>query len=238
MDAKIGDWVVTPRSGCAVEIQALWYNALKTMEALARNLGTSGDAQRFSKIATLTEWSCQRLFWNTRGECLYDVVNGANDDSLRPNQVIAASLHYPLITGERARRMLATVERELLTPLGLRTLDRGSPRYAGHYGGSAQERDAVYHQGTVWPWLLGQFASAYLNAHEHTSESRERADAMLSGLRPHLSEAGLGHISEIFDGDETHTARGCFAQAWSVSEVLRESTKIASPVAAHAGSSA
>jgi predicted glycogen debranching enzyme len=236
MDSKIDDWVVTPRSGCPVEIQALWFNALKTIESLARRLGMIDDAQRFGGIATHTQRSFQRLFWNEKRECLYDVVNGVTDDTLRPNQVIAASLHYPLLTGERARRVLAAIARELLTAVGLRTLERREPKYAGHYGGSPQERDAVYHQGTVWPWLLGQFASAYVKAHEYTSESRERAHEMLSGLRPHLSQAGLGHISEIFDGDAPHDPHGCFAQAWSVSEILRAATESAAPAAASATS--
>jgi predicted glycogen debranching enzyme len=222
MDAKIGDWVVTPRIGKPVEIQALWYNALRIMEDLAGRAGRTEEQRRYGAAASLAQWTFNRIFWNKDRNCLYDVTNGGpSDGSLRPNQILAASLHYPILTGERAKTVVETVERDLLTPVGLRTLAPSDTRYRGRYEGNAYSRDSVYHQGTVWPWLLGPFVTAYVRVHGGTPEARQRAGELLRGLEPHLTEAGLGQISEIFDGDAPHQARGCFAQAWSVAEVLR-----------------
>jgi predicted glycogen debranching enzyme len=223
MDAKIGDHVITPRTGKPVEIQALWHNALKTMEDLSQRFGRPDDQARYAGMATLTQWSFHRLFWNKDANCLYDVISddGTADASIRPNQIFAVSLPYSMLTPERARAVVATVERELLTPFGLRTLSPGDPSYIGHYQGGQQSRDAAYHQGTVWPWLLGPFVSAYVRVNSGAPEARERAGQMLRDLEPHLSEAGLGQISEIFEGDAPHRPCGCFAQAWSVAEVLR-----------------
>jgi predicted glycogen debranching enzyme len=222
MDAKVGDWVVTPRHGKPVEIQALWYNALRTVEDLAIRFGDSDAQKRYAKMATMARWSFNRLFWNERAECLYDVVsNGALDASLRPNQIFAVSLHYGMLSDERARRVVGAVARELLTPYGLRTLAPGDSHYMGYYGGDQHSRDSAYHQGTVWPWLMGPFLSAYIKVNGRTSEARIQAAKWLEPLRKHLCEACLGQVSEILDGDLPHHPRGCVAQAWSVGELLR-----------------
>src|SRR5216684_2008576 len=223
MDAKIGDRVITPRTGRPVEIQALWYNALRTMEDLSYRFGRADDKARYAGMATLTQWSFQRLFWNKDANCLYDVMNadGTGDGAVRPNQIFAVSLPFSMLSPERSRAVVAVVERELLTPFGLRTLSPSDPNYAGRYQGDQQSRDAAYHQGTVWPWLLGPFVSAYVKINGGTKEARERGGEILRGLEPHLSEAGLGQVSEIFEGDAPHRPCGCFAQAWSVAEVLR-----------------
>jgi predicted glycogen debranching enzyme len=222
MDAKIGDWVVTPRSGKPVEIQALWYNALRIMEDLAERLGEEERRKKYSNMASLCSWTFNRLFWNKEGNCLYDVVNGgAPDSSIRPNQIFAVSLHHSMVPLERARAIVENVERELLTPVGLRTLSRAHREYRAVYGGDQYSRDSAYHQGTVWPWLLGPFVSAYVRVNGGSRAARERAHELLSGLHAHLQQAGLGQISEIFDADAPHHPRGCFAQAWSVAEILR-----------------
>lgn len=222
MDARIGDWVVTPRSGKPVEIQALWFNALCIMEDLAARFGDEERREKYSGLASLANGTFNRVFWNSDAGCLYDVINGGPPDgSIRPNQIFAVSLHYSMLAPERARAVVETVERELLTPVGLRTLSRTDPRYRGSYEGNQYSRDSAYHQGTVWPWLLGPFVSAYVRVNGGTAQSRARAYDLLRGIEQHLTEAGLGQISEIFDGDAPHHPRGCFAQAWSVAEVLR-----------------
>jgi glycogen debranching enzyme len=214
--------VVTPRTGKPVEIQALWYNALCIMEDLATEFNDAPGQKRYRTMAALTQWTFNRVFWNEQAGCLYDVTNGGPPDpTIRPNQIIAASLTHCMLTPERARAVVAVVERELLTPYGLRSLSPNDPRYAGHYLGNGAQRDAVYHQGTVWPWLIGPFVTAYVKVNGGTDEVRQRALAFLKPLREHLSEAGLGQISEIFDADPPFTPRGCFAQAWSVAEILR-----------------
>jgi len=209
MDARVGDRPVTPRNGKPVEIQALWYNALRFTARL------TNDA-RYEDLAARTAESFNYSFWNENASCLYDVIDGdRRDASLRPNQVIALSLGYCAIPEERARRILAVVEHDLLTPFGLRTLAPSDPAYRGRYEGSVENRDTAYHQGTVWPWLLGPFitAAARFNA------PRERG--LLAPLRDFALSRGTGHIPEIFDGDPPHEPRGCFTQAWSVAEVLR-----------------
>lgn len=222
MDAKVGDWVVTPRSGQPVEIQALWYNALKTMEDLAQRFGDEELRKRYSTLASMVVQTFNRLFWNKEKNCLYDVVtDGPPDASVRPNQIFAVSLHYSMLSPERARAVVETVERELLTPVGLRTLAPSDSRYRPRYEGDQYSRDSAYHQGTVWPWLLGPFITAYVRVNGGTATAREHAHGLLRGLEAHLSQAGLGQISEIFDGDAPHLPRGCFAQAWSVAEILR-----------------
>jgi len=222
MDAKIGDWVVTPRSGKPVEIQALWYNALRIMEDLAARFGDEERRKQYSSLAALASWTFNRVFWNKDARCLYDVVNGGPPDgSIRPNQIFAVSLHHSMLSPERARAVVETVERELLTPVGLRTLSSTDPRYRSTYEGNQYSRDSAYHQGTVWPWLLGPFVSAYVRVNEGTAQSRARAHELLRGIEQHLTEAGLGQISEIFDADPPHHPRGCFAQAWSAAEILR-----------------
>lgn len=222
MDAKIGDWVVTPRSGKPVEIQALWYNALRIMEDLATRFGDEERRKKYSSLASLASWTFNRVFWNKDARCLYDVVNGGPPDgSIRPNQIFAVSLHHSMLSAERARAVVETVEKELLTPVGLRTLSPADSRYRATYEGNQYRRDSAYHQGTVWPWLLGPFVSAYVRVNEGTAQSRAHAHDLLRGVEQHLAEAGLGQISEIFDADPPHHPRGCFAQAWSVAELLR-----------------
>jgi predicted glycogen debranching enzyme len=222
MDAKIGDWVVTPRSGKPVEIQALWYNALRTMEDLAARFSDDDTRKKYSSLAALTSEMFNRTFWNKDAQCLYDVINGGPPDgSIRPNQIFAVSLHHSMLSQERARAVVEKVEKELLTPVGLRTLNRSDDRYRATYEGNQYSRDSAYHQGTVWPWLLGPFVSAYVRVNGGTAQARARAHDYLRGIEAHLSEAGLGQISEIFDGDVPYRARGCFAEAWSVAEILR-----------------
>ncbi len=223
MDAKVGDWVVTPRSGKPVEIQALWYNALRIVEELAQKFGEEEQRKRCASLAGLALQAFNSVFWNTEKNCLHDGVSsdGAPDPSIRPNQIVAVSLHHSMLSQGRARAVVEMVERELLTPVGLRTLSPSDPRYRPRYEGGQVSRDSAYHEGTVWPWLLGPFVTAYVRANGTTPEARERGHQMLRGIESHLLEAGLGQISEIFDGDAPHLPRGCFAQAWSVAEILR-----------------
>ncbi len=222
MDAKAGDLVVTPRMGKPVEIQALWYNALRVMEDLARRIGDAGARAKYCGMAETAKGSFQQAFWNEPAGCLFDVVNGNDKDaSMRPNQIFAVSLFHNILPMDRAARVVAAVQRELLTPLGLRTLSRSDARYKPRYEGSVFERDAAYHQGTVWPWLMGPFLSAYVRVNGHSKSSRDQASQWLDVFTGHLCDAGLGQISEIADGDAPHRARGCIAQAWSVAEVLR-----------------
>ncbi|MGB8730297.1 MAG: amylo-alpha-1,6-glucosidase [Candidatus Sulfotelmatobacter sp.] len=222
MDAKVGDWVVTPRRGKPVEIQALWYNALCIMEDLARRFADEPGQKRYRNMATLASWSFNRLFWNENMGCLYDVTNGAPPDpSIRPNQIFAVSLTHSMLSPERAKCVVQKVQEHLLTPYGLRSLAPTDPQYRGRYIGGPTERDGAYHQGTVWPWLLGPFISAYVKVNGGSETARRQAGEWLEPLRGHLTDGGLGHISEIFDGDAPHLPRGCIAQAWSVAEILR-----------------
>lgn len=222
MDAKVGDWVVTPRCGKPVEIQALWYNALKIMELFARRFRKDADAARFSAMSARAAASFGKLFWNETAGCLYDVVDGsARDGSIRPNQVLAISLAFTMLDKVRATRVLEVVTRELLTPMGLRTLSPKDPGYRGRYEGDEKSRDGAYHQGTVWPWLIGPYVSAYLRVNGRTGRAKTEAAALLQPLLDFLIGPGLGQLPEIFDGDEPRHPRGCIAQAWSVAEVLR-----------------
>jgi predicted glycogen debranching enzyme len=223
MDAKVDGRVLTPRQGKPVEIQALWHNALRVMAHLASVFGDPADCTRYNGLADRAREGFVEVFWNGAAGCLYDAIpdDGAPDASLRPNQIFAVSLPYPLLTNEQALHVLEVVEWELLTPYGLRTLSPRDPNYCGRYQGDPRSRDGAYHQGTVWPWLLGPFLSSYVRMHGGTAEARRRADRFLDPLRAHLLEAGLGQISEVFDGDAPHRPGGCFAQAWSVAEVLR-----------------
>jgi predicted glycogen debranching enzyme len=222
MDAKVGDWVVTPRRGKPVEIQALWYNALGIMEDLARRFGDESAQKRYRGMAAVASRSFNRAFWNEKTGCLYDVVNGAPPDpSIRPNQIFAVSLPYSMLSPERAKSVVDKVQEHLLTPYGLRSLAPSDPQYRGRYTGGPAERDGAYHQGTVWPWLLGPFVTAYVKINEGSEQARRQTEDWLSPVQSHLSDAGLGHISEIFEGDPPHRPVGCIAQAWSVAEVLR-----------------
>jgi predicted glycogen debranching enzyme len=222
MDVKVGDWVVTPRRGKPVEIQALWYNALCIMEDLARQFGDESNQKRYRKMATVASWTFNQLFWNEEGGCLYDVTNGAPpDSSIRPNQIFAVSLPYSMLSPERAKAVVEKVQEQLLTPYGLRSLAPADPQYRGRYTGGPAERDGAYHQGTVWPWLIGPFITAYIKVNEGSESARRQAAEWLAPLKDHLADGGLGHISEIFDGNTPQRPCGCIAQAWSVAEVLR-----------------
>jgi predicted glycogen debranching enzyme len=221
MDAKVGDWVVTPRIGKPVEIQALWYNALRTMECFATHFGNTDSATRYADLAARTHASFNGEFWYGLGQYLFDVVDGHGDASLRPNQVIATSLKYSMLSSERARLVLNKVEQHLLTPFGLRTLPPGDSRYMRSYGGDTLRRDSAYHQGTVWPWLLGPFVSGYVKTFGRNKDTVKKVQGWLEPLQVHLTQAGLGSISEIFCAEAPHTPCGCIAQAWSVAEVLR-----------------
>jgi predicted glycogen debranching enzyme len=222
MDAKIGDRVVTPRHGKPVEIQALWHNAIRIMEDLSERFGDRPAATFLREFAQLTRQSFLAKFWNEAAGCLYDVVDGENRDAaIRPNQILAASLQHSMLDASAMRSVVDVVERLLLTPVGLRSLAPGDPQYRARYEGGVFERDSAYHQGTVWPWLLGPFLTAYIKSREGSAEARQQAAEWLSGFERHFEEGCLGQVSEIADGDAPHTPRGCFAQAWSVSELLR-----------------
>ncbi len=222
MDAKVGDWVVTPRNGKAVEIQALWYNALCAMEKLGNEFGDQVGEKRYGQMAKRAKQSFNQLFWNKEAGCLFDVVDSeTRDASIRPNQIFAVSLPYTMLRRERARRVVAVVERELLTPYGLRSLAPGEAQYCGRYAGGPAERDGVYHQGTVWTWLMGPFITAYLKVNGSSEKARDQAAQWLEDFNKHLNDAGLGQVSEVFDGDQPHRPGGCIAQAWSVAELLR-----------------
>jgi glycogen debranching enzyme len=223
MDAKIGDWVVTPRMGKAVEINALWYNAQRIAAAIARPVDAQQSAA-WDAAAEKTRDAFQRRFWSEEHGFLADVVDTpevAQDLSLRPNQIFAVSLPFPLLEGERARRVVEVVEERLFTPYGLRTLAPGDSRYRGPYGGDPWSRDSSYHQGPAWPWLLGGFWEAKLRVANFSEAAKATVRAEMQPLLDHLADAGLGSISEIFDGDPPYRAAGCIAQAWSVAEPLR-----------------
>ena len=222
MDAKVGDWVVTPRIGKPVEINALWYHALRVVEGLARRFGEPDQAEAYGRLAGRTAARFSEAFWNDSAGCLYDTVDAHHrNPEIRPNQIFALSLPSRMLSEDQERRVLEVVERELLTPVGLRSLAPGSSGYRGHYGGDQVSRDSAYHQGTVWAWLIGPFVTAWVRIHGATEDVRQEAVRFVEPLREHLHEAGLGQISEIFDGDAPHEPRGCTAQAWSVAEVLR-----------------
>jgi len=226
MDAKVGDWVITPRTCKSVEIQALWYNALRVMEELAAKFGDKANQKQYKTMAASTRKSFNEQFWNEQTGCLYDVVNGdERDASIRPNQVFAISLANSMVSTARAKSILRVVERELLTPRGLRTLSPNDSRYIGRYEGDPRSRDGSYHQGTVWPWLMGSYITAYMKTFGAKAGCKF-ATEWLKSFENHLSEACLGQVSEIFDGDHPHTPRGCVAQAWSVAELFRASLPI------------
>jgi predicted glycogen debranching enzyme len=222
MDAKIGDTAFTPRSGKPVEIQALWHNALCEMVAIARRFGdenTAGIALEWSRRA---EANFADKFWNEEQGCLFDCIDGDfRDATIRPNQIFVVSLPNRLLSSAQEESIVAVVQRELLTPHGLRSLSPRDSRYRGTYSGDSWARDSAYHQGTVWGWPIGGFLSAYLKVHGSSDAAKAQVREWLKPLIAHLDEAGIGSISEIFDGDAPHAPRGCIAQAWSVSEVLR-----------------
>lgn len=220
MDAKVGDWVVTPRQGKAVEINALWYNALRLMERWVGQLEDQQAAQPLRELADRVKDSFNRRFWYEPDSYLYDVVDGpeGNDSSCRPNQILSFTLDYPVLDERRWESVLRIVRQELWTPFGLRSLSPHHPVFHAHCDGDLRARDAAYHQGTVWAWLIGPFVDAWLRVHP---QERHGAREFLRGFEEHLDEACIGTISEIFDAAPPHTPRGCVAQAWSVAEVLR-----------------
>ena len=221
MDVRVGDWVATPRHGKPVEINALWYNALRIMESLCEKFDE--DASAYRARANQVKESFNAKFWDSSNQCLFDVVDGDEpDDHIRPNQIYAVSLPFSLLPEEQEKAVVALVEKELFVGCGLRSLAPDHPDYHGIYCGALAKRDAAYHQGTAWGFLLGGFFSAYMKVNHHSSSAAENAIRMLEPVRKHLSDSGcIGSISEIFDGDAPHNPRGCYAQAWSVGEVLR-----------------
>ena len=221
MDVRVGDWVATPRHGKPVEINALWYNALRIMESLCEKFDE--DASAYRTRANQVKESFNAKFWDSANQCLFDVVDGDEpDDHIRPNQIYAVSLPFSLLPEEQEKAVVALVEKELFVGCGLRSLAPDHPDYHGIYCGALAKRDAAYHQGTAWGFLLGGFFSAYMKVNHHSSSAAENAVRMLEPVRKHLTDSGcIGSISEIFDGDAPHNPRGCYAQAWSVGEVLR-----------------
>lgn len=219
MDAKVDGWVVTPRRGKAVEINALWYNALSLLWRWMKEEDLHGF-EPYRRASDVAFTSFNQRFWNPATRCLFDLVDGesGDDPAIRPNQLFAFSLSHPVLDASRWNDVFQIVEKELLTPVGLRSLSRQHPDYKMQYNGDLRTRDAAYHQGTVWGWLIGPYIDAYLKVHP---EDQSGARKKLKSFMPHLSEAGIGSISEVFDADPPHTARGCPAQAWSVAEVLR-----------------
>jgi len=224
MDAFVDGQPVTPRAGKAVEIQALWYNAVKTVELLAKSFKDASEQEKCAVMAEKARKSFVEKFWNAEKGCLFDVVSqDGKDASIRPNQVIAASLDFTMLDNTKNEKILDLVQRELLTPCGLRTVARNDPRYIGVYAGDRRSRDKAYHNGTVWPWLLGPFATAYVKSTGYAEHKRKYAlnNFLLPLFSEQIYRAGLGTISEVFDGDPPHAPRGCIAQAWSVAEPLR-----------------
>jgi predicted glycogen debranching enzyme len=233
MDAKVDDWIVTPRRGKPVEINALWFNALMLLAGWHRDAGRG--TTELDETAARVRSSFNQRFWFEPGGHLYDVVDGEHGDdaSCRPNQVLALSLRYPVLDEYRWAPVMDVVTRRLLTPYGLRTLDPADPLFKAQYFGDLRARDAAYHQGTVWPWLIGPFIDAWLRVHPGGEPG---AANLLRGFTTHLSDGCIGTIAEIFDGTEPFTPRGCAAQAWSVAEVLRCLRRL--DVAGHAPSAA
>jgi predicted glycogen debranching enzyme len=225
MDAKVGDWVVTPRTGKPVEINALWINALKTAAQFAHVLAKPFDM--YEKLAAKAMVNFQE-FWNPDRNCCYDVIDTPGnrvDPSLRPNQIFAVSLPVSPLTAQQQKSVVDICTEHLLTCNGLRSLAPGDPGYRGRYAGGPRDRDAAYHQGTVWGWLLGPFVHAHLRVYG------DRAAAMryLEPLATHLRDYGLGTLGEVFDGDAPFASRGCIAQAWTVAEVLRAWRSLSRP---------
>ena len=224
MDAKVDDWVVTPRRGKAVEINALWYNALCLLADWLRE-AQDPDADELRVHADKARDSFNRRFWHDGGY-LYDVVDGedGDDPAFRPNQIFAIALDHPVLDRRYWEAVVNAVRAKLVTPVGLRSLAPGEPDYKPRYLGDLRARDAAYHQGTVWAWLIGPFIDAWLKVFP---DDRAAARHFVDGFEPHLDEAGIGFISEVFDAEPPFTPRGCIAQAWSVAEVLRSLMKTA-----------
>jgi predicted glycogen debranching enzyme len=226
MDAKVDDWVVTPRRGKAVEINALWYNALCVAAEWLETEGDTGRANQLSAVASEVYARFNAKFWSPELGYCYDIVDkegGGNDSSLRPNQVLSISLPHAVLAEDKWQTVLSIVRKQLVTPFGLRSLAPSDPNYKARYDGDLRARDAAYHQGTVWAWLIGPFFDAWLRANPGDWET---ARSLLAGFDTEMSEAGIGSISEIFDAEPPFNPRGCIAQAWSVAEVLRCELKL------------
>ncbi len=220
MDVRVGEWVVTPRHGKPVEINALWYNALKVMEKLSEKFGE--DSREYGELAKKVKNSFNGKFWNEEKKCLYDVVSDeGNDDKIRPNQIWAVSLPYTMLDSEKEKRVVETVISKLYASYGLRSLSMDDPEYKGVYKGKLSDRDAAYHQGTTWAFPLGGLVTAYVKVHGNSKESIAYAKKLIEPLKDHLMDGCVGSIAEIFDGNEPVISRGCYAQAWSVGEILR-----------------
>lgn len=220
MDVRVGQWVVTPRHGKPVEINALWYNALKVMEQLAIKFGDSPE--EYSSLSDKVKSSFTEKFWNEETSCLYDVVSDTKSDGkIRPNQIWAVSLPYTILDNDKNKQIVQTVLSHLYASYGLRSLSPLDPEYLGIYKGQLHDRDAAYHQGTTWAFPLGGLITAYVKVHNHSKESIEFARKLLAPIEDHLRDGCIGSIAEIFDGNEPIISRGCYAQAWSVGEILR-----------------
>ncbi len=224
MDAVVEGDMITPRAGKAVEIQALWYNTLKTMELLAAKFGEETLSKQYAAMAEQTHRSFNERYWNPKCGCLYDVIEPSGaDPSIRPNQIFAVSLDYSMLNKETSRRVVDVVNRELVTPYGLRTLSLDDPKFVGKCAGDRRNRDTAYHNGTIWPWLLGPYVTAYLKVNDYTAQVRKQAleNLILPLFTVGIHQGGLGTINEIYDCDPPNAPRGCIAQAWSVAEPLR-----------------
>lgn len=227
MDAKVEGWVVTPRRGKPVEIQALWYNALRCIAEWGCLSGR--PESEWAELAEQARESFNRRFWYEPGGYLYDVVDGepGDDPAFRPNQLLSIALPHPVLDEQRWQEVVEVVAEKLLTPVGLRSLSREHSEYKSKYFGDLRARDAAYHQGTVWAWLIGPFIDAWLKVSSDPAQAR----SLLEGFQRHLLEGGIGTISEIFDAEPPYHPRGCIAQAWSVAEVLRAWQKTRGPSA-------
>jgi len=219
MDAKVGDYVVTPRMGKPVEINALWFNALEISSRWAALIGKNDLSTQLADEAVLVKASFVEEFWNAELSCLYDVLTEAGPDpSVRPNQLFALSLPHPLLQGEQAQSIVRVVQQELLTPAGLRTLSPSDPHYRPRYEGDLYSRDTAYHQGTVWPWLIGPFVDAYLHAFDNSAAAKAECRPFVESVLSLMSGYCVGSIGEVYDGDAPHHPGGCPAQLWSVAQ--------------------
>jgi glycogen debranching enzyme len=225
MDTIVDGMPYTPRSGKAVEVQALWYNALRTMQLLALKFGEQSAANNYSEMAEQAKQSFNSKFWNAERGCLFDVIDelGNADFSTRPNQVIVGALDFQILDKAKANLMVDFLQAELLTPVGLRTLSPKDSRYRGKYEGDRTSRDKAYHSGSVWPWLTGPLTTSFLKAKDYSNANIKHAmDNFIEPLLSNeLNRGGLGTINEIYDGDPPFSPRGCISQAWSVAEPLR-----------------
>jgi predicted glycogen debranching enzyme len=225
MDAMVEGDMITPRGGKAVEIQALWYNTLRIMELLAKKFAANHLAEIYLKMANKAAESFNKKFWNQKLDCLFDVLEptGGLDASMRPNQIFAVSLDFTMLGQEKNRKVVDTVNRELVTPYGLRTLSFDDPKFVGKCVGDRRSRDTAYHNGTIWPWLLGPYITAYLKVNEHSQQAKKYAleNFVVPLLSVGIHQGGLGTVNEIYDCDPPNDPRGCISQAWSIGEPLR-----------------